>query len=85
MEQKQDVFAEEFDVVNNPPHYKQGKIECIDAIESATAGLTGFEAFCVGNVIKYVWRAKHKGDAVQDYKKAQYYLNNLIVGHEVKK
>lgn len=81
MEQKQDVFAEEFDVVNNPPHYKQGKIECIDAIESATAGMAGFEAFCVGNVIKYTWRAKHKGNTAQDYKKARYYLDALIDGN----
>jgi hypothetical protein len=44
------------DNVNRPKHYTQGKVECIDAIESATMGLVGIIAVCVANVIKYVWR-----------------------------
>ena len=39
---------QERDNVNSPSHY-QGKVECIDCIESATAGLNGIEAFCTGN------------------------------------
>ena len=42
--------------VNHPSRYNQGKIECIDALESATAGLTGVEAFDAANAIKYIWR-----------------------------
>lgn len=61
----------------NPSHYKQGKVECIDAIESATVHKTGFEAFCVGNVIKYCWRYEAK-NGLEDVKKAQFYLNKLI-------
>lgn len=61
----------------NPSYYKQSKIECIDAIESATVHKTGLEAFCVGNVIKYCWRYEVK-NGLEDVKKAQFYLNKLI-------
>lgn len=49
------IENEEHDNVNSPSHY-QGKVECIDCIESATAGLNGIEAFCTGNAIKYLYR-----------------------------
>lgn len=61
----------------NPPHYNFGEVECIDAIESAMAGLSGFEGFCVGNAIKYLWRWKHKGGKT-DLLKASWYLNRLV-------
>ena len=65
------------DVVNHPPHYASGKIECIDAIDVAVDGLTPQEAVCSGNVIKYVWRFKRK-NGKQDLLKAQWYLQRLI-------
>lgn len=65
------------DVVNHPSHYTNGKVECIDAIESATVGKTGIEAVCVANVIKYLWRYEDK-NGLEDIKKAQWYLNKLI-------
>ena len=55
----------------SPNHYKQGDIECIDAIRAAL-GKEGFEAYCIGNVIKYSWRYKHK-NGLEDLKKAQVY------------
>lgn len=61
----------------NPNHYTSGKIECIDAIQVATEGLTGFEAYTTGNILKYLWRWKRK-NGVEDLKKAQWYLNKLI-------
>ena len=61
----------------NPQHYKAGKVECIEALESATIGKHGIEAVCVANVIKYLWRYEAKG-GVQDCKKAQWYLERLI-------
>ena len=67
----------DLDTVNHPKHYTQGKIECIDAIESAVADLSGLDAVCTANVIKYVWRWKHKNGS-QDLRKAQWYLNKLI-------
>ena len=61
----------------NPNHYKQGKVECIDCIESATSNLTGFEGFCTGNAIKYLYRWKQKGGK-QDLEKARWYLNRML-------
>lgn len=63
--------------VDHPAHYTVGKVECIDALESATAGLSGIDAVCVANVIKYLWRFKHK-NGVEDLEKARWYLNKLI-------
>lgn len=65
------------DNVNSPSHYTSGKVECIDGIESATTGLTGIEAVCTGNAIKYLWRWKQKG-GVEDLRKARWYLDKLI-------
>lgn len=61
----------------NPSHYKNGKVECIDALESATINKTGLEAVCTANVIKYLWRYEDK-NGLEDIKKAQWYLNKLI-------
>lgn len=69
------------DMVNNPPHYKQGEIECIDAIKAATSGLGGFEGYLAGNCLKYLWRWKHK-NGIEDLKKARWYLDRLIKEHE---
>ncbi len=65
----------ERDMVNNPPHYNQDSIECIDAIASATAD--GFQFYLQGNIIKYLWRYRYKSD-VQDLQKAKWYLDRLI-------
>ena len=65
------------DNVNHPSHYTAGKVECIDAIESATSDLKGIEAVCTGNVIKYIWRWKLK-NGLEDLKKARWYLDKLI-------
>lgn len=67
----------DFDVVNHPSHYTNGRIECIDAIDSATTGKSGIEAVCVANVIKYLWRYEEKG-GLESVRKAQWYLNKLI-------
>lgn len=61
----------------NPTHYKSGKVECIDALESATVNKEGIEAVCVANVIKYLWRYESKG-GIEDCKKAKWYLDKLI-------
>jgi hypothetical protein len=64
------------DMVNHPPHYTQGGVECIDAIEAAL-GPEGFRAFLRGQVMKYTWRAGLKGAAAEDLAKAAWYLNRL--------
>ena len=63
------------DMVNHPPHYNKAGIETIDAIKAMTD--TGFEYYLQGNIMKYLWRYRYK-DGVQDLKKAQWYLTELI-------
>lgn len=67
----------------NPQHYTSGKVECIEALESATQNLTGIEAVCTANVIKYLWRWKQK-NGVEDLNKARWYLDRLIANQEAK-
>jgi hypothetical protein len=61
----------------NPQHYKNGEVECIEAIKSAVVGKDGFAGYLVGNVIKYIWRFESKG-GVTDLEKSNWYLNKLI-------
>jgi hypothetical protein len=58
--------------IDHPPHYNVGRIEVIDAIEAWGLG------FHLGNVVKYVARAAHKGELLADLKKAQWYLEREI-------
>jgi hypothetical protein len=68
-----DIIAEHHtDMVNHPPHYKAGGIETIDFIEAKALG------YHLGNVVKYVTRSDHKGNKLEDLKKAQWYLNRAI-------
>jgi len=64
------------EAVNHPPHYNQGKIEVIDAIED-----WGLD-FNAGNVVKYVARHQHKAEPLEDLKKARWYLDRIIKGIE---
>ena len=70
-----EVYKTMIDLVNKPPHYNNGDIETIDAIQSALGD--GFEFYLEGNILKYVWRYRHKNN-LEDLKKAQWYLNKLI-------
>ena len=65
----------------NPTHYKQGDIECIDAIESATIRKKGLIAVCTANVIKYLWRCEDKG-GLEDLKKALTEVEQSTIGHD---
>ena len=64
------------DMVNQPPHYNQDKVECIDAIESATN--SGFEYYLQGVIIKFLWSYRYKGKPTEDLRKAEWYLQKLI-------
>ena len=64
------------DVVNSPAHYTNSKIEAIDYL-SDTLG-EGFSYFLEGNVKKYLHRWRYK-NGVEDLKKAQWYLDRLIM------
>lgn len=60
------------DAVNSPAHYKVGGIETIDFIEAKKLG------YNLGNVVKYLTRADHKGNKLEDLRKAQWYLTREI-------
>ena len=68
------------DSVNHPEHYRQGGIECIDAIEAALTP-EEFRGYCKGNVLKYVWRERLKGGGVS-LAKANWYLRRLLATME---
>ncbi|WP_297967954.1 DUF3310 domain-containing protein [uncultured Anaerovibrio sp.] len=60
------------DMVNHPPHYCTGDIECWDAMVSAF-GAEWMKAYATVTAFKYIWRAKHKGRFAEDMKKAAWY------------
>ena len=60
--------------INHPDHYNSGKFETIDIIDSAGHA----EGFCLGNALKYLMRARHKENYLEDLKKARWYLDYWI-------
>lgn len=65
-------------MVVHPSHYQtKSGLEVIDMIAACTEELSGIEAVCTGNAIKYLARWKKK-NGVQDLKKAKWYLEKLI-------
>ena len=66
------VIRIEHDAVNHPSHYTRGKIEVIEFIEDQQL------PYHLGNVIKYIARAGHKGDKLEDLQKARWYLDRYI-------
>lgn len=64
------------DAVNHPRHYTThpSGVECITVTEHMN--------FCLGNAMKYIWRAGEKGDALEDLRKARWYLDREIARRE---
>lgn len=60
------------DPINHPDHYVQhpSGIECIEISEHFN--------FCLGNAIKYIWRAGLKNDAIEDLEKSMWYISREI-------
>lgn len=60
------------DSVNYPPHYRAhaSGVECIEITEHMN--------FCLGNAVKYIWRAGLKKDAIEDLNKAVWYVSREI-------
>ena len=65
------------DMVNHPPHYNQGGVECIEAIKSMLTA-EEFKGYCKGNIVKYVWWSELKGQNIEDLKKSNFFLKTLI-------
>ena len=61
-----------YDNVDHPSHYTKhpSGVECIE--------ITQWMNFCLGNAMKYIWRADLKGNSVEDLRKAIFYLNREI-------
>lgn len=64
------------DIINHPPHYTHGEIETIDVIEDWRLG------YHLGNALKYISRADHKGKRLEDLRKAAWYLAREIEREE---
>lgn len=64
------------DPVNHPKHYTEhpSGVECIQ--------ITEHMGFCLGNAIKYIWRADLKGDAIEDLQKAVWYIKREVARRE---
>lgn len=64
--------AKHHDPVNHPKHYTShpSGVECIAVTEHMN--------FCLGNAVKYIWRCGDKGNAIEDLKKARWYLDREI-------
>lgn len=60
------------DMVNHPPHYTShpSGVECIQITEHMN--------FCLGNAVKYIWRAGLKGSGADDLRKAAWYIEREI-------
>ena len=69
------------DLVNHPPHYADGEIECIEAIE-AQLTFEEYRGFMKGNIAKYLWRERQKG-GTESLKKARWYLDRLLELDEI--
>lgn len=65
------------DLVNHPPHYTTGGIETIDFIEAKKLN------YNLGNVVKYITRADHKGNRAEDLRKAKWYLEREILAQHI--
>jgi len=65
------------DLVNKPPHYTNGKVECLEYLED-NMSIVGYCGFLEGNVKKYLHRYRYKGTVMSDLNKAKFYLNRLI-------
>ena len=65
-------IEEKKEMIDHPSHYNQGKYEAIDVIEDWKLN------FNLGNTVKYISRAGHKDDIIQDLKKSLWYLQREI-------
>jgi len=67
--------------VNHPPHYNQGSVECIQAIEAMLTP-EEFRGHCKANAVKYIWREAYKGND-ESIDKAIWYLQRMRGRYDV--
>ena len=80
LEEVEAILNEGEDMVNHPNHYMVGGIEALQVIEAKLGGTSNemYRGYLMGNVMKYLMRSPYKGKRVEDLKKAQFYLNELV-------
>tara|TARA_R100001510_G_scaffold44509_1_gene41064 strand:- start:29 stop:325 length:297 start_codon:yes stop_codon:yes gene_type:complete len=64
----------------NPSHYKEGNVECIEAIKSSL-DTQAFHGYLKASVMKYLWRYDKKNDPNICLQKAQWFMNRLVEEH----
>jgi hypothetical protein len=72
----------EIDNVNHPPHYNNSPAKCECGRRIECIDVTRHYPFNIGNAIKYLWRAELKGNALEDLKKAVWYIQDEIAKRE---
>ena len=72
-----DEPGETSDMIHHPDHYNWKGEECITLIRIMCRGEEGFDGYCKGNVVKYIFRERKK-NGIEDLKKARAYLDLLI-------
>jgi hypothetical protein len=75
--QEWDRMSGKSDPVNQPSHYRVGEVEAIDYIAQQLG--VGVKDYLLGNVHKYLHRHRFKGQAIEDLRKAEWYLRKLIM------
>lgn len=70
-EMNQFIYSDE---IHHPDHYTWKGVECKDVIETMVTGLSGIEAYYMGNIIKYLYRYPKKGTLETDLAKAAQYM-----------
>ena len=64
----------------NPSHYKEGDVECIEAIKSSL-DTNAFHGYLKASVMKYLWRYDKKDNPALCLGKAQWFMNRLVNEH----
>jgi len=64
-------------MVDHPPHYNNGNVECIEAIEAMLTP-DEFIGYLRGNSLKYRWRFRYKNKPIEDLRKARWYEERLL-------
>ena len=78
-----DAMVKRHDAVEHPKHYADNGPTCPHCgktVECIT--ITERMGFCLGNAVKYIWRKDAKGNALEDLKKARWYIDREIARME---
>lgn len=72
------MIKHDYDAVDHPQHYTShpSGVECIT--------ITEHMGFNLGNAMKYIWRADLKNDAIEDLRKAQWYIERELKRRRIK-